>query len=164
MNKLIVCCILTLASASVWANGAPRKAVAHQAATQKTIKKTSETGQTAHANEHHVAKVQFIKKLYREAKKPNGLNNLVLEKYASPSLKRAIQSEEEPRCLTYDIVWRTPDPNVNAPVTINAEKDGKIKASFVQDGKRLNVLYTLYCKDNQCKIADVDNLKKCLTK
>lgn len=162
MNKWIVCCILTLASASVLAHDAPRKSVA-QHHSHKTIKKTSHTGKTNDAT-NNAAKVQFIKKLYQEAKKPNGLNNVVLEKYASPSLKRAMQREEEPRCLTYDIVWHTIDPNVHVPVTVSVEKDGRVKASFVQEGKRLGVMYTLYCKDNQCKIADVDHLKKCLTR
>lgn len=117
-------------------------------------------GATSLALANDTAKINLVKKMYREAKHQNGV--AIIEKYADRSLKQAIAKETEPACLDYDVMWNSQDPDTSAKVNVSMTNNGTVKASFKQFGKRENIYYTLSCNGNSCKVSDVDNIKQCL--
>lgn len=107
------------------------------------------------------AGVTLVQKMYQEARHSSGID--VVQKYADAGLRKALRSQNDDNlCIDSDPMWGNQDPDTDAKVNVRSAGKGKVRASFLQYGRRTNVTYTVNCSGSSCKISNVGRMKQAL--
>ena len=105
-------------------------------------------------------KIDTVAKMYQQDMNNEGMDNpVVLQQYANPDLKAAMQREQDyfakaqTSChVGYDVLWNSQDPDYAQDKQFSVTTRGLVQVSLAHGH---DVYYELACDNSACQVADV---------